>query len=141
MPFYLHPSHPSPVQYEEIWNDREFLVGPVESFANGVSVHTLGLIVNGVFDRHSNLKFIIGHLEEKLPIDLCRINHWFEDRQPKTFKKTIYGYFKQNIWVTTSGDFSTPALQVCIDQLGVDRILFRSIIRMNSSTRPVYGSI
>ena len=124
VPFYLHPSQPSPIQYEEIWNDREFLVGPVESFANGVSVHTLGLIINGVFDRYPNLKFIIGHLGEKLPIDLWRINHWFEDRQPKTCKRTIYDYFKQNIWVTTSGDFSTPALQMCLDQLGADRILF-----------------
>ena len=124
VPFYLHPSAPSPIQDEEIWADREFLVGPVLSFANSVSTHTLGLIVNGVFDRHPNLKFIIGHLGEKLPIDLWRINHWFEDRQPKTFKKTIYEYFRQNFWVTTSGNFSTPALQMCIDQLGVDRILF-----------------
>ena len=36
------------------------------SFANGVSAHLLGMIVNGVFDRFPKLKVIIGHMGEKV---------------------------------------------------------------------------
>jgi 2,3-dihydroxybenzoate decarboxylase len=39
-------------------------------------------------------------------------------------KKTIYDYFKQNIWVTTSGHFSTATLKYVVDEIGADRILF-----------------
>lgn len=49
------------------------------SFANNVSVHLLGMIVNGVFDRHPKLKIIVGHLGEHIPFDMWRINHWLED--------------------------------------------------------------
>jgi 2,3-dihydroxybenzoate decarboxylase len=39
-------------------------------------------------------------------------------------KKTIRDYFAQNIWITTSGHFSTPTLKYCIEEIGADRILF-----------------
>lgn len=36
------------------------------SFANGVSAHLLGMIVNGVFDRFPKLKVIIGEPKDFL---------------------------------------------------------------------------
>jgi 2,3-dihydroxybenzoate decarboxylase len=39
-------------------------------------------------------------------------------------KKTIYEYFKVNIWLTTSRQFSTAVLQFCIDLVGADRIFY-----------------
>lgn len=123
-----------------MYKDRAALIGPVLSFANNVSVHLLGMIVNGVFDRHPKLKVIIGHLGEHIPFDMWRINHWIEDSEccdqrkagkrwnadacrcppPATvhkqrgsvsMKKTIRDYFSENIWITTSGHFSTNTLQ------------------------------
>ena len=85
------------------------------------------MITNGVFDRHPSLKVIIGHLGEHIPFDLWRINHWFEDiKKPLGLncKKTIYDYFAQNIWITTSGHFSTKTLKYCIEEVGAERILF-----------------
>lgn len=107
------------------------------------------MVVNGVFDRHPKLKIVIGHLGEHLPFDLWRINRkpdpvhllasfadhmlmfpdWFEDiKKPlglsATCKRTIYDYFATNIWITTSGHFSTTALKMCLEEIGADRILF-----------------
>lgn len=85
------------------------------------------MVTNGVFDRFPKLKVIIGHLGEHIPFDLWRINHWFEDiKKPLGLdcKKTIRDYFQQNIWITTSGHFSTPTLKYCIEEIGVERILF-----------------
>lgn len=53
---------------------------------------------------------------------------WFEDiKKPIGMpgKKTIRECFRDNIWITTSGHFSTPTLKYCIEELGnADRIMF-----------------
>lgn len=83
VPFYLHPIAPKGEIFRRIYKDRAALIGPVLSFANNVSAHLLGMIVNGVFDRHPKLKIIVGHLGEHIPFDLWRINHWLEDGKLK----------------------------------------------------------
>jgi 2,3-dihydroxybenzoate decarboxylase len=129
VPFYLHPRNPTGTIHEKLWAKRSWLIGPPLSFAQGVSLHLLGMVTNGVFDRHPKLQVIIGHLGEHIPFDMWRINHWFEDvKKPlglaKTCKKTIREYFAQNIWITTSGHFSSPTLDLCLTEVGADRILF-----------------
>lgn len=127
VPVYLHPRNPTGVFYEKLWEPRKWLIGPPLSFAQGVSLHLLGLVTNGVFDRFPKLQVIVGHLGEHLPFDLWRINHWFEDvKKPLGLgcKKTIRDYFRENVWITTSGHFSTPTLEYCIREIGAERILF-----------------
>jgi len=129
VPFYLHPRNPTGTIHEKLWADRKWLLGPPLSFAQGVSLHLLGMVTNGVFDRFPKLQIIIGHMGEHIPFDLWRINHWFEDvKKPlglaETCKKTIREYFAENIWITTSGHFSTPTLKYTIEEVGADRILF-----------------
>ncbi|EKG13149.1 Amidohydrolase 2 [Macrophomina phaseolina MS6] len=129
VPLYLHPRNPTGIVFEKLWKARHWLIGPPLSFAHGVSLHLLGMVTNGVFDRHPKLQIIIGHLGEHLPFDLWRINHWFEDRKKllgleKQCKKTIRQYFDQNIWITTSGHFSTTTLNFCMAEVSADRILF-----------------
>ena len=127
VPFYLHPRNPTGVFMEKLWADRKWLLGPPLSFAQGVSLHLLGMATNGVFDRHPRLQVIIGHLGEHIPFDLWRINHWFEDvKKPLGLdcKKTIRDYFRENIWITTSGHFSTPTLKYCMEEVTDERILF-----------------
>jgi 2,3-dihydroxybenzoate decarboxylase len=128
VPFYLHPKQPTGVVYDTLWADRKWLIGPPLSFAQGVSLHLLGMVTNNVFDRNPKLQVILGHLGEHIPFDLWRINHWFEDiKKPLGMpaKKTIRDYFCENIWITTSGHFSTPTLKYCIEEFGnADRIMF-----------------
>ncbi|PLB55827.1 amidohydrolase 2 [Aspergillus steynii IBT 23096] len=132
VPVYIHPAAPQGQYYRQQYAGRKYLVGPPLSFANGVSLHLLGLITNGVFDRFPNLKIIVGHLGEHIPFDFWRINHWLEDVERPLAQKAgdpmsqrdIYYYFKKNIWVTTSGHFSTPTLKYVCDYLGPERILF-----------------
>lgn len=132
VPIYIHPNAPHDVMYDKLYAQRKYLIGPPLSFANGVSLHLLGIISNGVFDRFPKLKIIVGHLGEKLPFDFWRISHWFEDverplaeKAGDTFaEKTLLHYFKTNVWVTTSGHFSTETLKFVCDYLGPERILF-----------------
>ena len=132
VPIYLHPAAPVGNRYETFYKARKYLVGPPLSFANSVSLHLLGLVTNGVFDRFPKLKVIVGHLGEHIPYDFWRINHWLEDvERPLAEKagdvfcqKDIYHYFKNNIYLTTSGHFSTPTLKYLAGYVGADRILF-----------------
>jgi 2,3-dihydroxybenzoate decarboxylase len=127
VPFYLHPRNPTGVFKDKLWAPRNWLIGPPLSFAQGVSLHVLGMASKGVFDRNPNLQIVIGHLGEHIPFDIWRINHWWEDifkQLGLDCKKTIRDYFRENIWITTSGHFSTPTLKYCIEELGDSRILF-----------------
>lgn len=127
VPFYLHPRNPTGIIFEKLWKDRQWLVGPPLSFAHGVSLHALGMVTNGVFDRNPKLQVILGHLGEHIPFDMWRINHWFEDRKKHlglSCQKTIREYFNENIWITTSGHFSTTTLNFCMAEVSSDRILF-----------------
>ncbi|PQE05449.1 23-dihydroxybenzoate decarboxylase protein [Rutstroemia sp. NJR-2017a BBW] len=57
VPFYLHPRNPTGQQYETLWAARKWLVGPPLSFAQGVSLHVLGMVTNGVFDLRIGSSF------------------------------------------------------------------------------------
>ncbi|KAJ5090783.1 amidohydrolase 2 [Penicillium argentinense] len=132
VPVYLHPAAPSDIILEKLYTQRHFLIGTPLSFANGVDPHRLRYICDGAFDRFSKLKLIIGHLGEHNPFDFWRINHWFEDvKKPIAedegrvmCKKSIHDYFKENIWVTTSGHVSTATLKYVVNEIGADRVLF-----------------
>ena len=67
VPFYLHPRNPTGRDYTQRWADRQWLLGPPLPFAQGVSLHVLGMVTNGVFDCQPKLKVIIGHLGEHIP--------------------------------------------------------------------------
>ena len=132
VPVYIHPAAPVGLRFKKLYEQRKYLVGPPLSFANSVSLHLLGIITNGVFDRFPSLKIIVGHMGEHIPFDFWRINHWIEDVEKPLAKKAgdpmcekdLYYYFQNNIWVTTSGHFSTEVLKFVNDYLGSSRILF-----------------
>jgi 2,3-dihydroxybenzoate decarboxylase len=55
---------------------------------------------------------------ERLPYDFDRTNRWLEKVEKSrgmVAKKTIYEYFNDNIWITTSGQFSTAVLNFCMN--------------------------
>jgi 2,3-dihydroxybenzoate decarboxylase len=73
IPVYMHPRLASPTIQKQLWTDRPGW-GP-QVFSTGVSIHTLGLCGNGVFDRFPKVQFVIGHLGEGLPSDIWRLDH------------------------------------------------------------------
>ncbi|KAM0818445.1 putative Amidohydrolase family protein [Seiridium cardinale] len=84
--------------------------------------------------RYTIHKIIVDHLGKHLLFDFWRTNHWFEDikkpiakeegNEGRMCKKTIYDYFKQNIWVITSGHLSTATLKYVVNEIDADRVLF-----------------
>jgi 2,3-dihydroxybenzoate decarboxylase len=126
VPIYLHPSIPvQPVidaYYKEYAQDFPMILRAAWGFGVETATLAVRLVLSGVFDAHPGLKIILGHLGEGLPFLLWRIDHALSrpGQKPVRFRET----FARHFYVTTSGFFSDTALRCCIEELGVDRIMF-----------------
>jgi len=123
VPFYLHPRDPPPSQ-ALAYDGHPWLVGSPWGFAVEASLHALRLIGSGLFDIHPKLQIVLGHLGERIPYDLWRLDHRLKQVPGLRMKRTIADTFAANFHVTTSGHFSTPALIHAMMALSADRILF-----------------
>ncbi|MBN1566457.1 MAG: amidohydrolase [Acidobacteria bacterium] len=122
---YLHPQTPPPdmvMPYLARGFERAIM-----GFAHELSVHILGLMTVGVFDRFPKLKIVIGHGGEGLPYMLYRLDYMYENaRYPfmKKVRKLPSDYMKENFYITTSGLPWAPAIMMARSVLGIDRILY-----------------
>jgi predicted TIM-barrel fold metal-dependent hydrolase len=124
-PIYLHPAEPHPAVDAAYYADyaQEFPGFRVAGWGFGVETATqaIRLVLSGACETYPNLKFILGHMGENLPFALWRIDHTLA-RRNKSF--SFRDAFCAHFWVTTSGFFSTPALNCTIQEMGVERVLF-----------------
>src|SRR3954469_16826770 len=125
VPIYIHPA--TPVQavidayYKDYLKDFPQLVNAGWGYTVETATQGIRLILSGVFDAYPGTKIILGHLGESLPFSAWRIDMALSrGGKPSTFRDTFNSHF----WITTSGNFSTPALMCSIMEMGVDRILF-----------------
>jgi gamma-resorcylate decarboxylase len=126
VPFYLHPRNPLP-RDAKIYDGHGWLLGPIWAFAQETAVHALRLMGSGLFDAHPRLQIILGHMGENLPFALWRVdnaNAWITERNTYPAQKPIRQYFRENFYVTTSGNFHTPALLNALLEVGAERIMF-----------------
>jgi 2,3-dihydroxybenzoate decarboxylase len=126
VPFYLHPRNPLPGAIAA-YEGHNWLLGPNWAFHAETAVHALRLIGCGLFDEHPNLQIILGHLGEGIPAYLWRIDHrndWMKARHKYAAKKWVADYFRSNFVLTTSGNFSTSALNQAIAEIGIERVLW-----------------
>ncbi len=126
VPFYLHPRDPLP-SMAQIYDGHPWLLGPTWAFGQETAVHALRLICSGLFDAYPKLKIVLGHLGEGIPYSLWRIdnrNAWTKRPPGYPAKRTIAEYFRENFYITTSGNFRTPTMIDAILEIGADRILF-----------------
>jgi predicted TIM-barrel fold metal-dependent hydrolase len=126
VPIYLHPAVPHPAVVEAYYKDylKQFpgLLTAAWGFTVETATQGIRMVLSGVFDKYPDLKMILGHLGESLPFSLWRIDMALQrpGNAPTPFRDT----FRNHFWITTSGNFSTPALLCCVMEMGVDRILF-----------------
>ena len=126
VPFYLHPRNPLP-EDAKIYEGHPWLMGPTWAFGQETAVHALRLMCSGLFDKHPALTIILGHMGEGLPYSMWRIdnrNGWTNTKPAYPARRKIADYFRENFYLTTSGNFRTQTLIDAILEIGADRILF-----------------
>jgi 2,3-dihydroxybenzoate decarboxylase len=126
VPFYLHPRNPL-AQDAVIYEGHRWLMGPTWAFGQETAVHALRLMGCGLFDAYPRLNIIVGHMGEGLPYSMWRVdnhNKWMRVQNQYPAKRKISDYFRENFYITTSGNFRTQALIDAMLEIGADRILF-----------------
>ena len=129
VPIYLHPTGPHRDLIKPMV--ERGLDGAMFGFGVDTALHTLRLIVAGMFDRFPKLKFVLGHLGEALPFWLYRLDYMhaasvrakrYEALKP--IRRKISEYLRHNIYVTTSGMPYGPTIRYCQEVLGVEHVLY-----------------
>lgn len=126
VPIYLHPSLPHPAvvaaYYADYMAEHPLFARPAWGFTVECGTQALRLMLSGVFEKHPDLKIILGHLGESLPFQLWRIDSALS--RPGGTAIGLREIFTRNFWLTTSGFFSTPALLCALAEMGADHIMF-----------------
>jgi len=126
VPVYLHPSYPSIPQLKTAYGWA--LSGAPFGFGIETAMTMMRLVLSGIFDQYPGLKVVLGHLGEALPFLLARMDYpyvipWFDRTTIPPLKKKPSDYFRENVFVTTSGNYFKPAFMCTYEAMGVERIL------------------
>ena len=128
VPLYMHPAVPHPsvgeAYYKDYLADFPGLLTAAWGFTVETATQGIRLVLSGVFDAYPEVKIILGHLGESLPFSLWRIDQALARQGNKNTSFSFRDYFSKHFWITTSGNFSNPALLCCVMEMGVDRIIF-----------------
>ena len=126
VPIYFHPAVPSEqvidAYYKEYVDKYPIILRAAWGFTVETATQGLRLVLSGVFDKYPGLKVIFGHLGEGLPFLQWRITSTL--RRDSIDGRDFRDIFSEHFYVTTSGFWSDPALLLCVQELGVDHILF-----------------
>jgi 2,3-dihydroxybenzoate decarboxylase len=124
VPIYLHPAE-LPLRARTSYEGHPELLGPMWGWVVETATHALRIVGNGVFDAFPKATLILGHLGESLPYLLGRLDEGYAGSfRAKNLKKLPSEYVKQNIVITTSGEYQPEAMVCAVKALGSDRILF-----------------
>lgn len=127
VPIYVHPApSPKPVRdalYSGLPNELGFWMSVSGwGWHADTAVHLLRLVLCGTFQRHPNLKIIVGHLGEGLQVTLPRLDQQFHEFAG--FDDMPSEILRRHVWVSTSGFFMVPSFMATLDAFGADRILY-----------------
>lgn len=125
VPIYLHPTTPAMPALRKY---GFALAGAPFGFGIEASVCMMRLVYSGVFDRYPGLRILLGHLGEGLPflmqrIDFAYVRPWFDPALRPSLKKNPSDYLRDNVLVTTSGNYLPAAFMCTLETMGSDRML------------------
>lgn len=125
VPLYLHPAAPHPAVMKAYFDGYEELARSAWGFAVDTGCHFLRIVFGGVFDAYPRLKIILGHLGEGLPFSMHRLNdHSWQAARRRGLERTPLEYLRENLLVTTSGNWYEPAFLCTLLALGAEKIMF-----------------
>ncbi|KAF2463594.1 amidohydrolase-like protein 2 [Lindgomyces ingoldianus] len=129
VPIYFHPRYAiqQDLQPGTRYGDRKHLLGAGVQFHLDLSWHLYAVLSSGFLDKYPKVQIIAGHLGEGIPFNLWRASHWINHpfkRGTRPMKQDYSYYFKNNVSITTSGNYNTRGLKYCIEEIGLDRCLY-----------------
>ena len=104
MAVYLAPREPLPSQ-RRLDDGQESLGGSAWGFGQETATDAVRLMLSGLFDDHSGLQVILGHLGEGLPFTLPRLEHRLAKKRdgPGRARQPASRYLSSSFLLTTGG--------------------------------------
>jgi len=129
VPLYLHPGIPVPevrrAYYDNLPGNFSFTLAlSAWGWHYDTAIHVLRLALSGALDRHRGLKLIVGHMGEALPFMLDRIDETTATQARLSLRRSVRQTVLDQVWITTSGFFTTVPFVAALLSFGVDRIMF-----------------
>jgi uncharacterized protein len=128
VPLYIHPSLPPAAVHEAYYSGlpggtERTLACPAWGWHSEVAIHVLRMVFAGTLDKHRQLKLIVGHMGEMLPVMLARIDD-VSAFDVGHLTRPPSRQIVEQVWITTSGVFTQPPFIAALQTFGVDRIMF-----------------
>jgi hypothetical protein len=128
VPIYLHPHlAPEPVRqayYADLQpGASRVLEGAGWGWHSETAIHILRLVLAGRLDKHPQLRLIIGHMGEMLPMMLARADMVFA-HDIAHLERPVSRTILDQVWLTTSGIFTETPFLAALATFGIDRIMF-----------------
>ncbi len=134
VPIYIHPG-PPPDEVFEIYygtSRREYkekhqdqvLSTVAYGWHQEVVTQCLRMITYGVFDRFPRLQIIVGHMGQGLPFFFRRVLEKMREVTKHSLNRPFDEYFHDNFWFTTSALFQDDLLDLLLNYISVDRVMF-----------------
>ncbi len=132
VPIYIHPTDPPQPVSASYYAPFDAALIPTWGWPVETGTHVLRLICAGVFDRHPNLKIIVGHMGELLPYCFTRLNvgltmpGWLSvtESELPTMSNNVGYYLRENVFITSSGVFDVPVFDCARAMLRLDNLMF-----------------
>ena len=132
VPIYIHPTDPPTPVSDVYYAPFESALVPTWGWPVETGTHVLRLICAGVFDRHPDLKIIVGHMGELLPYCFTRLNvgltmaGWLltAESDNQAMRNNVGHYLRRNVFITSSGVFDVPVFDCARAMLGLDNLMF-----------------
>ncbi|MCY1626703.1 amidohydrolase family protein [Staphylococcus pettenkoferi] len=128
VPIYVHPAVLPAKNYQDYYASDAYddvVASTFASFGFGwhmdVGIQAVRLVLSGLFDRHPNLKLIIGHWGEFVSFFLDRMDQALVARD---LKKPVSQYFKDHFYITPSGMLTQPQFDMVRHYFGDNHILY-----------------
>ena len=124
VPIYLHPQLTIPSRATS-YEGHRWLYSAAWDFGSETATQALRLIGSGLFDEFPRLQVVLGHLGERIPFDMWRIDNLME-KTPVSYpaKKRVSEYMRENFHLTTSGQFHDAPFQCALAEMGAARLMF-----------------
>lgn len=136
---HVHPQIMNPIGTERL---QDPLLTPVLEYMFDVSACIGKMMMNGVFLKYPEVKFIFAHYGGALPLLKDRFDNTYKMLRGRNFVKDIKNspsfYFK-NLYFDTSGSKSFGSLQCALEITDVSHIFFGSDFPANQSISESIG--
>ncbi|WP_206244656.1 amidohydrolase family protein [Novosphingobium terrae] len=128
VPLYLHPGYAPKAVVDAYYSNLPPAFGAMLStgmmgWHYEVAMHSMRMVLNGVFQRFPRLQLIIGHGGEGLPFFLDRSIKVLNRASPE-MSQHLKDVYRGNFYVTTAGFFYDAPMRCAMEVTPIDRILF-----------------